>query len=77
MQRAAGGHSRDHLAVLAERDAAFHAARALKLLLFQWEVLMKFIKMSDPLLRFLGKARFSLILHKSSRFSHVYLLVLA
>ena len=73
VQRAAGGHSRDHLAVLAERDAAFHAARALKLLLFQGEVLMKFIEMSDPLLRSFGKARFSLIFHKSCGFSHIFL----
>ena len=75
MQRTATCHPADCHARLAERNAAFHTPRTLKLLLFLRQIFMKFIEMLNTLLRLLCSADFSLIFHKTGRFSHLSVLL--
>ena len=61
VQRTAGGHSADHHTGLAERNPARHTSCALKLLLFQGEMLMEFVKMFDSVFWFFCCCSYSLI----------------
>ena len=61
VQRTAGSHSADHHTSLAERNPARHTSCALKLLFFQGEMLMEFVKMFDSVFWFFCCCSYSLI----------------
>ena len=70
VKRTSGSHTSQHTTVLAEGNAALHAACSLFLLFFQCQRSPEFIEMADSLQRFFYFCILSFIIQKSCCFSH-------